>query len=154
MPVSGIVYKFGPFEYRSRTKELYKGDLKLKLRPQTLRILELLVERSGDVVTRAELQKLLGAGREFGDFEHGLNNTVRDLRSALIDSASEPRYVETLPRLGYRIIVPVEIVPSLENLSSSPPIESIPNLPSRNLARLNENRIGYTPSSLPFYLLL
>jgi TolB-like protein/DNA-binding winged helix-turn-helix (wHTH) protein/Tfp pilus assembly protein PilF len=125
MPVSGIVYKFGPFEYRSRTKELYKGDLKLKLRPQTLRILELLVERSGDVVTRAELQKLLGAGREFGDFEHGLNNTVRDLRSALIDSASEPRYVETLPRLGYRIIVPVEIVPSLENLSSSPPIESI-----------------------------
>jgi TolB-like protein/DNA-binding winged helix-turn-helix (wHTH) protein/Tfp pilus assembly protein PilF len=125
MPASGIVYKFGPFEYRSRSKELYKGDLKLKLRPQTLRILELLVGRSGDVVTRAELQKLLWAGRDFGDFEQGLNNTVRELRSALIDSANEPRYIETLPRLGYRIIVPVETVPGLEHLSASPPKEPI-----------------------------
>jgi TolB-like protein/DNA-binding winged helix-turn-helix (wHTH) protein/Tfp pilus assembly protein PilF len=123
MPDSGIVYKFGSFEYRSRTKEVFKGELRLKLRPQTLRILELLVERSGEVVTRAELQKLLWAGKEFGDFEQGLNNTVRDLRSALGDSASEPRYVETLPRLGYRIIVPVETVPGLDNLSPSPPIE-------------------------------
>jgi len=125
MPASGIVYKFGPFEYRSRTKELYKGVVKLKLRPQTLRILELLVERSGDVVTREELQKLLWAGKEFGDFEQGLNNTVRELRSALVDSASEPRYVETLPRLGYRIIVPIETVPGPDNLSASPPNEPI-----------------------------
>src|ERR1700675_4230696 len=117
MPDSGIVYKFGSFEYRSRTKEVFKGELRLKLRPQTLRILELLVERSGEVVTRAELQKLLWAGKEFGDFEQGLNNTVRDVRSALGDSASEPRYVETLPRLGYRIIVLVETVPGLDNLN-------------------------------------
>jgi TolB-like protein/DNA-binding winged helix-turn-helix (wHTH) protein/Tfp pilus assembly protein PilF len=123
MPVPGIVYKFGPFVFRSRSKELYKGDIKLKLRPQTLRILELLVERSGDLVTRAELQKLLWAGRDFGDFEQGLNNTVRELRSALVDSANEPRYIETLPRLGYRIIVPVETVPGLDNFSTSPPIK-------------------------------
>jgi TolB-like protein/DNA-binding winged helix-turn-helix (wHTH) protein len=90
-----------------------------------LRILELLVERSGDVVTRAELQKLLWAGKEFGDFEQGLNNTVRELRSALVDSASEPRYVETLPKLGYRIIAPVETVPFLDNLSVLPPKEPI-----------------------------
>lgn len=123
MPAPGIVYKFGPFEYRSRSKELYKGDIKLKLRPQALRILELLVERSGDVVTRAELQKLLWTGKEFGDFEQGLNNTVRELRSALVDSASEPRYVETLPKLGYRIIVPVETVPGLDNFNASPLIK-------------------------------
>ncbi|HTS11770.1 MAG TPA: winged helix-turn-helix domain-containing protein [Candidatus Limnocylindrales bacterium] len=100
-------YRFGPYELRSRTRELYKHGVKLKLRPQSYRVLQVLVERAGDMVTREELAKVLWPEQAFVDFEHGLNNSIKDLRRVLSDSANEPRIIETLPRLGYRIIVPV-----------------------------------------------
>src|SRR6266849_6940220 len=103
------IYRFGPYELRPRTRELYKQGIKLKLRPQPFQILNVLVEHAGDVVTREELRELLWPVETFVDFEHGLNTSIKELRGILNDSASEPRYIETLPRLGYRIIVPVVV---------------------------------------------
>ncbi|MGB6484701.1 MAG: winged helix-turn-helix domain-containing protein [Candidatus Acidiferrales bacterium] len=82
--------------------------MKLRLRPQPFRILQALLERNGDVVTREELHKQLWPSDTFVDFERGLNSAVKQLRGVLADSASAPRYIQTLPKLGYRIIVPVE----------------------------------------------
>jgi DNA-binding winged helix-turn-helix (wHTH) protein len=100
-------YRFGAFEVRTPARELYKHGLKLKLRPQPFQILQILLERPGQVVTREELRRMLWSSETFVDFEHGLNTSVKDLRGVLGDSASAPRYIETLPKLGYRLIVPV-----------------------------------------------
>jgi TolB-like protein/DNA-binding winged helix-turn-helix (wHTH) protein/Tfp pilus assembly protein PilF len=108
MTNSVLSYKFGPFELRPRTLEFYRGGIKLKVRPQALRVLLLLLERAGDLVTRAELHDLLWASKDFGDFEQGLNNTIRELRGVMNDSASDPAYIATLPKMGYRMIVSVE----------------------------------------------
>lgn len=101
--------RFGPYELRRRTRQLYKGETKLKLRPQPFQILQLLAVRTGDLVTREELRALLWPSDTFVDFEHGLNTSIKELRAALNDSASEPRFIETLPKLGYRLIVPVSV---------------------------------------------
>jgi eukaryotic-like serine/threonine-protein kinase len=103
------IFRFGPYELRPRTRELYKQGTRLKLRPQPFQVLKLLVERAGEVVTREELRELLWSAETFVDFEHGLNTSIKELRGALSDSVSEPRYIETLPRLGYRIIMPVKV---------------------------------------------
>jgi len=120
MPSPASVYRFASFELRPRTRELYKNGVKLKLRPQPLRVLEVLLERRGDVVTRDELHQLLWESETFVDFEQGLNTAVKELRASLSDSADTPRYVETIPRLGYRIIVPVEV----ETSPAAPPAEA------------------------------
>jgi TolB-like protein/DNA-binding winged helix-turn-helix (wHTH) protein/Tfp pilus assembly protein PilF len=119
MPTPATKYRFGPYELRTRTRELYKQGTKIKLRPQPFQVLKILVERAGDVVSRDELHDLLWPAETFVDFEQGLNTSIKVLRGVLSDSASEPRYIETLPKLGYRIIVPVEVdtegpVPSSE----------------------------------------
>src|SRR5271154_4162334 len=97
-------YRFGPFEVQTRTRELYNQGIKLKLRPQAFQVLQVLVEHAGDVVTREELRQMLWPAGTFVDYEHGLNSSVKELRRALRDSANEPRYIETLPRRGYRFI--------------------------------------------------
>jgi TolB-like protein/DNA-binding winged helix-turn-helix (wHTH) protein/Flp pilus assembly protein TadD len=104
----GATYRFGPYEFRTGTRELYKGSLPLKLRPQPFLLLETLVAHPGEVVSREELRGTLWSDETFVDFEHGLNTSVKELRRALRDSASNPRYIETVPRVGYRLIVPVE----------------------------------------------
>src|SRR5258708_6177232 len=102
------IFRFGPYELLSRTRELHKAGTKLRLRPQPFQVLRVLAERAGDVVTRGELRELLWSAETFVDFEHGLNTSIKELRGVLSDSASEPRYIETLRKLGYRMIVPVE----------------------------------------------
>jgi DNA-binding winged helix-turn-helix (wHTH) protein/predicted ATPase len=97
-------YKFGQYEVHTRTRELYNQGIKLKLRPQAFQLLQVLVEHAGDVVTREELCQKLWPTGTFVDFEHGLNSSVKELRRALRDSANEPRYIETLPRQGYRFV--------------------------------------------------
>jgi TolB-like protein/DNA-binding winged helix-turn-helix (wHTH) protein/Tfp pilus assembly protein PilF len=105
----GTNLRFGPYELKSRVRQLHKHGVKLKLRPQSYRVLEILLERSGDVVTREEFRQQLWSSDTFVDFEHGLNTSVKDLRSVLNDSATEPRYIETLPKLGYRFIAALEV---------------------------------------------
>ena len=100
-------FRFGPFELKTRTGELEKLGTRIKLQAKSLQILEMLLERPGQLVTREELCAKLWSPDTFVDFESGLNTAVNRLRSALGDCAESPRYIETLPRLGYRFICPV-----------------------------------------------
>ena len=110
MEPPSTVFRFGPYEARSRTRELYKHGAKLKLRPQPVRLLNLLLSRPGEVVTREQLREALWSAETFVDFQHSLNTSVKELRAALNDSVAQPQYIQTLPRLGYRFIAPVEII--------------------------------------------
>ena len=103
-----MIFRFGPFEAKPRAQELSKNGTPLRLRGQPFAILELLLNRAGEVVTREEIRQKLWPADTFVDFEHGLNTSIKKLRQALCDSATEPRYIETIPRLGYRFIAPVE----------------------------------------------
>lgn len=109
---SATALRFGRFEVDPRTGELRKDGLKVRLQDQPFQILLLLLERPGELVTREELRQRLWPAETFVSFDQGLNNAVRRLREALGDSADSPRYVETLPRLGYRFIAPIERLPS------------------------------------------
>ena len=100
--------RFGAFEVDLRSGEMYKHGIRLKLQGQPFQVLSILLEHPGDVVTREELRKKLWPGDTFVDFDTGLNSAIKKLRDALCDSADEPRYIETLPRRGYRFIAPVE----------------------------------------------
>jgi Tol biopolymer transport system component/DNA-binding winged helix-turn-helix (wHTH) protein len=100
--------RFGPFEVDLHTHELWKFGTRLKLVGQPFEILVVLLSKPGELVTREELRTRLWPGDTFVDFNHGLNAAVNKLREALSDSAENPRYVETLPRRGYRFIATVE----------------------------------------------
>ena len=100
--------RFGSFDVDLRAGELRKNGVKIRLQGQPLEVLALLLERPGQVVTREELQQKLWAGDTFVDFEHGLNKAISRVREALGDEADNPRFVETLPRRGYRFIAPVD----------------------------------------------
>ena len=123
------IFRFGPYESRLRTRELYKHGFKLKIRPQPLQLLNLLLSRPGDVLTREELRQQLWSSETFVDFEHGLNNSVKELRAILGDSPSEPRFIQTLPRLGYRFIAPVEIAePAISGIPAQAQADPSPSL--------------------------
>src|ERR1700687_2776399 len=96
--------RFGAFEVDLRSGELHKHGLRLKLQDQPFQVLVLLLEHPGDVVTREELREKLWPADTFVDFDTGLNSAIKKLRDTLSDSAEEPRYIETLPRRGYRFI--------------------------------------------------
>lgn len=100
--------RFGPFELNVRSGELRKGPTLLKVPYQSIEILKALLEQRGELVTREQLRERLWPSDTFVDFEHGLNAAVRRIREALGDSADAPKYIETLPRRGYRFIAPVE----------------------------------------------
>src|SRR6202023_2908876 len=99
---------FGPFEVDLHTHELWKYGTRIRLVGQPFEILALLLSKPGELVTREELRGRLWPGDTFVDFDHGLNAAVNKLREALSDSAENPKYVETLPRRGYRFIAPVD----------------------------------------------
>ena len=99
--------RFGPFEADLRTGELWRDGSRVPLQEQPFQVLAALLERPGDLVTREELCRRLWPGSVFTDFEHGLNKAVNKLRRTLDDLAEEPRYVETLPRRGYRFVASV-----------------------------------------------
>jgi len=104
MPEALTFIPFGPFEADLRTEELRKGGIRLHLPGQSFQVLKLLLTRPGELVTREELRRELWPSDTFVDFEHGLNAAVNKLRQVLGDDADDPRYVETLPRRGYRFI--------------------------------------------------
>ena len=102
------VIRFGVFELDPRSGELRRSGVLLNLQDQPLKVLECLLERPGELVTREALRQRLWPGDTFVDFEQGVNAAVKRLRETLADSAESPRFVETLPRRGYRFIAPVE----------------------------------------------
>ena len=100
--------RFGVFELDLRSGELRKHGLRVRLQEQPFRVLELLLEHAGEVVTREELQKRLWPADTFVDFDHGLNKAINKIREALGDSAESPRFVETVSRRGYRFLADVK----------------------------------------------
>lgn len=121
MPQPTHIVRFGPFELDLRSAELYHNGTKTRLPEQPFQVLCELVEHPGEVVTREELRQRLWSSDTFVDFEHGLNTAVKRLRELLDDSAENPHYIETLPRHGYRLMVPVEkpelVVPAVSEAS-------------------------------------
>lgn len=99
--------RFGVFELNVTTEELRKSGTLVRLAPQPLKLLALLARRSGQVVTRDEIQQALWGGETYVDFEQGMNHCIKQIRNALSDSAETPLYIETVPRRGYRFLAPV-----------------------------------------------
>src|SRR5215472_15101680 len=100
--------RFGPFELDPASGELFKLGHKLNLRGQPVEVLSILLERPGEVVKREEFCKRLWPQDTFVDFEHSLNTAVKKLRQALDDDTKSPRFIETLPKRGYRFIGTME----------------------------------------------
>src|ERR1700690_1176913 len=114
------VLRFSNFELDVRAGELRKRGVKLRLQGQPLQVLAALLTRSGDVVTRDELRAQIWTADTFIDFDHSLHNAIARLREVLGDSAETPRYIETLPRRGYRFIERVdEVKPEASTLNVS-----------------------------------
>ena len=104
---SPAVLRFGTFEVDVRTGEVRKQGVRIKLQEQPFHVLTVLLQRSGEVVTREELRSQIWPADTFVDFDNSLNTSINKLREALGDSAESPRFIETLPRRGYRLIAPV-----------------------------------------------
>jgi len=104
------VVRFGTYEMGLQSGELRKAGVRIRVQQQPLRLLEILLERPGEIVTREELRSRIWPNESFGDFDQAVNVAVAKLRAALGDSADNPRYVETLPRRGYRFIAEVAVV--------------------------------------------
>jgi len=109
---AGAVYQFGQFEVNVASGELFKNGQRVKLQEQPLRLLVVLLENPGQLITRDELRTRIWPEDTFVDFDGSLRVAVRKLRDALDDDAESPRYVETIPKHGYRIIVPVTQISS------------------------------------------
>jgi DNA-binding winged helix-turn-helix (wHTH) protein len=105
-----LLLRFGRFELDLVEQRLRREGLRVRLQPQPFKLLTLLARRAGELVTREELRRELWGDGSFVDFEQGLGFCVRQVRSALGDSARSPLYIETLPRRGYRFAAPVEFV--------------------------------------------
>ncbi len=105
--VISVPVRFGVFELDTRTRELRKNGLRLKLPEQSIQILAMLLERPGELVTREELPKKVWPNDTVVEFDHSINAAIKRLRQALGDTAESPRFLETLPRRGYRFVYPV-----------------------------------------------
>jgi cholera toxin transcriptional activator len=105
-----IVFRFGAFEANAESGELRKSGIRIRLTEQAFRVLQALLERPDEVVSREELKQKLWPEDTFVDFDHSLNTVINKLREALGDSATSPRYIETLARRGYRFLPPVVVL--------------------------------------------
>lgn len=119
-PKPGIL-RFATFEVDLQQHELRKNGLKLKLHGQPFQVLAMLLETPGEVVNREHLRERLWPTDTFVDFDHGVNTAINRLREALGDSADNPRFVETLPRRGYRFIAPIESIPPVPAVMDASP---------------------------------
>ena len=154
---------FGQFDFDLLTGELRKSHRRVRLAEQSEQILKALLERPGDLVTRDELRDRLWPADGFVDFDHGLNSAVRRLRDVLGDSADDPKFVETVPRKGYRFVAPVGSTPVQESSgtagssspipphaeSQTPPVAAAPRRNIRSWVAL-----GATLSAVALYALV
>src|SRR5499425_255621 len=113
MSESAAILRFDIFELDTAAGELRRHGDRVKLAPQPFRVLELLVRRGGEVLPRADIREHIWSD-SFVDFEQGLNFCIRQIREALGDTAEAPRFIETLPRRGYRFLLPVETAAPVE----------------------------------------
>jgi TolB-like protein/Flp pilus assembly protein TadD len=134
MTKPAAIARFGSFEVDLDSGELRKTGIRIRLPEQPFQILQLLLARPGELVTREELQHRLWSDNTFVDFDHGLNRAINKLREALCDSAEAPRYIETVPRRGYRFVMPV--TRDAATVTTLP--RSLAILPFTNAAGLND----------------
>jgi DNA-binding winged helix-turn-helix (wHTH) protein len=113
--------RFESFQLDCRARELRRNGVKIRVPHQSIQVLEMLLDNPGEVVTREELHQKLWPNGTIVEFDHGINAVINRLRQALEDSAEEPRFIETLPRRGYRFILSVEHVESPESVCPSEP---------------------------------
>jgi eukaryotic-like serine/threonine-protein kinase len=111
MPVVVSIYRFGTFELDTRSAELRKNGIKLRIQEQSYHVLLKLLEHPSEIVSREELRASIWPADTFVDFETGLNTVIKRLRETLGDSADTPKFIETIPRRGYRFVAPVEAQP-------------------------------------------
>ncbi|MFZ0633181.1 MAG: winged helix-turn-helix domain-containing protein [Acidobacteriaceae bacterium] len=125
--------RFGQFELDLRTRQLTKNGTKIRLSQQPIQVLSLLLESPGEIVTREEFRRRLWSSDVFVDFDHGLNKSIQKLRDGLGDSAGSPRYIETIPRIGYRFIAlgneasPSVDLPSETGIFQPPAVPAFPH---------------------------
>src|SRR5256885_3147918 len=131
------VVRFGTYEVSLQSGEVRKAGLRIRVQQQPMKLLEILLERPGEVVTREELRSRVWADESFGDFDQAVNIAIAKLRSALGDSADNPRYIETLPKRGYRFIADVRTVET----------ESPAKKPEQVLGEVREVQIELQPEA-------
>jgi tetratricopeptide (TPR) repeat protein/DNA-binding winged helix-turn-helix (wHTH) protein len=119
--------RFGLFEADLERRLLLKGGLRVRLQDQPFQVLALLLERPGELVTREEIRQTLWPANTFVEFDDGLNTAMKKLRVALGDSAENPRFIETIPRRGYRFLAPVTIPTPLEHPALAPSTSTVPS---------------------------
>lgn len=132
-PSQPTTFRFGVFEADTASGELRKAGVRLRLQDQPFQVLAVLLERPGEVVSREELRQKLWPSDTFVDFDHSLNTIVNKLREALGDTASSPRFIETLAKRGYRFLLPVESISNHRSplnttqaaVADSPPAPSV-----------------------------
>jgi len=122
-------YRFGAFEADAATGELRRQGMRVKLNAQPFQVLCMLLERPGELLTREDISRELWPDGTFVDYEHGVNSAVNRIREALGDTASSPRFVETLARRGYRFVAPVERIGGGEDAPN--PLTPVPYLPEQ-----------------------
>jgi DNA-binding winged helix-turn-helix (wHTH) protein len=127
------VWRFGTFEVDVRVGELRKQGVRIKLQEQPFLVLKVLLARHGEIVSREELRSQIWSADTFVDFDNGLNTAINKLREALGDSADSPRFIETLPRRGYRFIAPVTDVDGTTR-GSPAEVRAATPAPSRKIA--------------------
>jgi TolB-like protein/DNA-binding winged helix-turn-helix (wHTH) protein/Tfp pilus assembly protein PilF len=132
-PAPNSVLRFGAFELDATTGEVRKHGLLLKLHPQPAKVLILLASRPNQLVTREEIKEALWGQETFVDFEQGLNSCVRQIRSVLADDPDNPRFVQTVPRRGYRFIAPVASGNGIASAASAVPVPQV--LPQKSRVR-------------------
>ena len=114
------VARFGTYEISFQSGELRKAGVKIRVQQQPFKVLEILLEHPGEIVTREELRTRIWPQESFGDFDQAVNVAIAKLRTALGDSAENPRYIETLPRRGYRFIAEVALVDMAKSATELP----------------------------------
>jgi DNA-binding winged helix-turn-helix (wHTH) protein len=146
---NGQIVRFGAYEADLRNLELRKLGMRIRLQNQPFRILERLLRRQGSIVSREELRNALWDEDTFVEFDHAINTAMQKIRGVLNDSATNPRFIETVPRRGYRFIAPVQFV-------TGPPSPQTPTRAVRGksptmarLAGLVERGLSYITRSQP-----
>lgn len=137
-------YRFGVFEADTLTGELRRKGIRIKLHSQPFQLLTLLLERNGELLTREEICRVLWPDGTFVDYEHGVNSAINRIREVLGDSASNPRFIETLARRGYRFIAPISVLSTVATATPSP-IEEEPQIEEQKLL----TPLLATPEELP-----
>ena len=133
-PQSARRYRFGAFEADADTGEIRRQGFRIKLSAQPFQVLLMLLERAGELVSREEISRELWPDGTFVDYEHGVNSAINRIREALGDTASSPKFVETLARRGYRFVAPVEpLTPAASPANSTP---APPPAPAADAAKL------------------